>query len=66
MGSALYYYNHDLGKPRVPAIYSAYTGSRFSNDEIETFLRSRNITYRRLDDAALFDIVTDKLIEPGG
>ena len=65
MGSALYYYNHDLGKPRVPAIYSAYTGSRFSNEEIETFLRSRNIKYRRLDDAALFDIVTDKLIEPG-
>jgi len=65
MGSALYYYNHELGKPRVPAIYSAYTGSRFSNEEIETFLRSRHIKYRRLDDAALFDIVTDKLIEPG-
>lgn len=65
MGSALYYYNHMLEQPRVPAIYTAYTGSRFSNEEIEAFLQSRNIKYRRLDDAALYDVVTDKLIEPG-
>jgi len=65
MGSALYYYNHVLGKQRMPAIYSAYTGSRFSNEEIEAFLRSRNIQYRRLGDAELYDVVTDKLMEPG-
>ncbi len=65
MGSALYYYNHVLEQPRVPAIYSACTGSRFSNEEIEAFLQSKNIKYRRLDDAALYDVVTDKLIEPG-
>lgn len=65
MGSALYYYNHELQQPRVKPIYSAYTGSRFSNEEIEAFLKSRNIKYRRLEDAELFDVVTDKLIEPG-
>jgi carbamoyltransferase len=65
MGSALYYYNQVLDRPRVKPIYTACTGSRFSNDEIETFLKSRGITYRRLSDEVLYDVVTDKLIEPG-
>ena len=65
MGSALYFYHHDLGKPRNPAIYSAYTGIRFSNEEIELVLKERGIQYRRLNDEELFDVVTDKLIEPG-
>ncbi len=65
MGSALYYFNHELNQPRAAAIYSAYTGSRFSNEEIEVFLQTRGIKYRRLDDEALYDVITDKLIEPG-
>jgi len=65
MGSALYYYHHELGKPRNPAIYSAYTGIKFSNEEIETILKERGVAYRRLSDEELYDIVTDKLIEPG-
>ena len=64
MGAALYQYNHELNQPRAKAIFSAYTGSRFSNEEIEIFLQSRNIKYRRLDNEALYDVVTDKLIEP--
>lgn len=65
MGCALYVYNHELKQPRAKAIYSAYTGSRFTNEEIETFLKSRNIAYTRLDDDALYEKVTQKLIEPG-
>jgi len=65
MGSALYTHNHILKQKRSPAIYSAYTGSRFSNEEIETFLKSRNIRYQRLEDAELYNRITDKLIEPG-
>ena len=65
MGSALYYYNHVLGKPRVKPIYTACTGSRFSNEEIEAFLQSRGVAYRRLSDDELYDVVTEKLIEPG-
>jgi carbamoyltransferase len=65
MGSALYLYNHVLNQPRAAAIYTACTGSRFSNEEIETFLQSQGIEYKRLSDEALFDYVTDKLIEPG-
>ena len=65
MGAALYLYNHVLEQPRAAPIYTAYTGSKFSNDEIEVFLKSRNITYRKLGNAELFDVVTNKLIEPG-
>ncbi len=65
MGSALYLYNHILNKPRVPPVYSAYTGSSFSNEEIEYLLKSKNIKYKKLSDEELFDTVTDKLIEPG-
>lgn len=65
MGAALYLYNHVLDNPRMKPVRSAYTGSRFTNNEIEQFLQTRNISYRKLPDDELFDIVTDKLIEPG-
>lgn len=65
MGSALYTYNHILNQPRTAAIYSAYTGSSFTNDEIEIYLKSRRIEYERLDDDTLYDRITDKLIQPG-
>jgi carbamoyltransferase len=65
MGSALYYYHQELGKQRNPPVYSAYTGIRFSNEEIERMLQEKGIQYRRLSDDELYDVVTDKLIEPG-
>jgi carbamoyltransferase len=65
MGSALYQYHHILGRPRNPAIRSAYTGIRFGNEEIEAMLRERGIAYRRLEDDQLFDTVTEKLLQPG-
>jgi len=65
MGSALYVYNHTLKQPRAQPIYSAYTGSKFSNEEIEKILRENKIQYERLSDDALYDKITDKLIEPG-
>jgi carbamoyltransferase len=65
MGAALYTYNHTLSKSRILPIYSAYTGSKFTNDEIERLLISREIKYEKLDDEKLFDVITDKLIEPG-
>jgi carbamoyltransferase len=65
MGSALYAYNHILKQPRAAAVYNAYTGSRFTNEEIEMYLKSRGIEYERLDDETLYNRITDKLIEPG-
>ncbi|MBY0537519.1 MAG: carbamoyltransferase [Chitinophagaceae bacterium] len=65
MGAALYVYNHVLEQPRAAAIWSAYTGSRFTNEEIETYLQSRGIEYKRYDDEQLYDIVSDQLINAG-
>lgn len=65
MGAAYYVHNHILKKPRVDAIWSACTGSRFSPEEIETYLESRNIEYKKLDDETLYETVADRLINSG-
>jgi carbamoyltransferase len=65
MGAALYVNNHILKQPRSQPIWSAYTGSRFTNEEIEKYLQSRKITYKRYSDDELYDKVTDQLINSG-
>jgi carbamoyltransferase len=65
MGAALYVYNQVLGQPRKAPVYSAFTGSRFSNEEIEAYLRSRNISYIRYPDEELFEIVAERLVQAG-
>lgn len=65
MGCALYTYNHLLNQQRGMAVYSAYTGSQFTNEEIEIFLKENGIEYSRLSDEELFEKITDKLVEPG-
>jgi carbamoyltransferase len=65
MGAAQYTYHQVLNQPRVAPIYSAYTGAKFSNDEIEALLQSKNIAYTKYDDATLFDVVSDRLINAG-
>jgi carbamoyltransferase len=65
MGAALYVYNHVLEQPRAAAVWSAYTGSRFTNEEIETYLRSRQINYTRYPDEILFEKVAEQLVNAG-
>lgn len=65
MGAALYRYHHGLGKPRTAPIRSAYTGCRYSNEEIENLLISKQIPYSRLEDNQLFDKIVDVLVAPG-
>ncbi|MBD0287531.1 MAG: carbamoyltransferase, partial [Flavisolibacter sp.] len=47
------------------AIYSAYTGSRFDNEEIESYLKSRNIAYAKYCDAELYERVANRLVDSG-
>jgi hypothetical protein len=61
MGCALYTYNHLLNQPRGMAVYSAYTGSQFTNEEIEIFLKEKGIEYSRLSDEELFEKRNDPL-----
>ena len=65
MGAALFVQHGFLKHKRMPAIKSAYTGSRFSNDEIKAFLCSENMHFCELVDEDLFDKVTDCLIGGG-
>ncbi|MCA4895229.1 MAG: carbamoyltransferase [Cytophagales bacterium] len=65
MGSALYQYHQMLNRPRTEPVFSAYTGSKFSNEEIEALLTQKGIQYKRLPDSELYDRVVAKLIEPG-
>jgi carbamoyltransferase len=65
MGAALYVYNQILGQPRAGTVKTAYTGSRFSNEEIEQYLQSRNIAYQRYTDEELYEKVADRLIDAG-
>lgn len=66
MGAGLYVYNQLLGQPRQPAIWSAYTGSQYSDDEIAAYLHERNIAFERYDtDEALYEVVADCLANAG-
>jgi carbamoyltransferase len=65
MGAALYVYNHVFKNKRMPGIWSAYTGIKHSNDQIEAYLQSRDISYAIHDDETLYDIVSDCLIDSG-
>jgi carbamoyltransferase len=65
MGAGLYVYNQIKKEERAPTQWSAFTGSKFSNDEIEEFLKLRGIVYTKYSDNELYDIVTDCLINAG-
>jgi carbamoyltransferase len=65
MGAALYVYNQVLDQPRAEPVWNACTGSRFTNEEIEEYLKSRNIIYQRLPDEELYERVADRLIDAG-
>lgn len=65
MGAALYVQHQLLQTPRTPPILTAYTGSRFSNEEIEQLLISKNIPYRKLANEELYTTVADRLADAG-
>ena len=65
VGSALYYLHHMEKQPRPAFHHQAYTGARFSNEEIEQYLQERGIEYRRYEDDELMEKVTDRLIDAG-
>lgn len=65
MGAALYVHHQILKQKRNPAIWSAYTGSHFTNDEIENYLQSRHIKYTRYTDDELYEVVAHRLTVSG-
>lgn len=63
VGSALYYYHHELKKQRPAYKAQPYTGAQFSNVEIQKYLESREIDFQYLDEEELYDHVSDKLVD---
>jgi carbamoyltransferase len=64
MGAALFVQHQQLGIDRS-FINSAYTGSRFSNEEIKIAVEKHDLQYEELNDEILFDKITDCLINGG-
>ena len=65
IGSALYLQHQELNLPRPIFKNQAYTGAQFGSDNIKEFLVGRNISFEELPDAALYDLVTECLINGG-
>jgi len=65
MGAAYYVYNQSLKQPRSSPVYSAYTGSHYTNDQIISILNEKNISFQFMEDQKLFDYVSDCLINAG-
>lgn len=65
IGSALFLYHHELKHERTEPVYSAYTGSQYSDEEIEQILVGKNMSFTKLSDAELYDRVSDVLLEGG-
>ena len=64
MGSAQYHWHHDLNNARVEPIYSAYTGSQFSDDHIADYLEQQGVAFARYEfDEELYDVVSDALVD---
>lgn len=64
MGAALFV-QHQQKQLTRQAIYSAYTGSRFTNEIIKKILETKGIAYTQLNDEKIYDRVTDCLINGG-
>lgn len=65
IGSALFLFNHILKQKRVAPTYSGAMGSKFSDEQIESYLNSQNISYKKYSDSDLYDKVTDCIINGG-
>ncbi len=65
VGSALYHLHHTKNLPRPPFAHQAYTGVRFDNDQIEAYLKKRNISYTRYEEEELIEVVSNRLLDAG-
>ena len=64
MGAALFVQHQQKNMQRSP-IFSAYTGSKWTNEEIITIKKKENISFRQLPDEELYEAVVNRLINGG-
>ena len=64
MGSAQFHIHQHLGRARTAPLFSAYTGSQFGDDEVEAYLKTRDIEFERIaSDDELYDRVSEALVD---
>lgn len=62
MGAALHVQHHMKNAKRQPPVFSAFTGSCYSNRQIKEYLNRSSLKYRELSDAEVFDKASDCII----
>jgi carbamoyltransferase len=63
VGSALYVWHQQLGRPRGFAMEHAYWGPEYSDDDCAAALAAGGLEAERLDDDALFAYVAERIAE---
>jgi carbamoyltransferase len=63
VGSAYYVWNQELGQPRGFVMEHAYTGPAYPDAEYAGVLAAAGLEAERLDDAALFEQVADRIAQ---
>ncbi len=61
LGVALAIWHRIFQGERLPRMENVFLGNAYSNDEIETFLKTQRIPYEKLDDAVLIKTVAELL-----
>src|SRR3989338_472159 len=61
LGVALAIWHRIYNGARIPKTEHVFWGNAYTNEEIESYLKSQNVPYERLDDAALIDKVSGLL-----
>ncbi|HZT15299.1 MAG TPA: carbamoyltransferase [Gaiellaceae bacterium] len=61
VGAAYYVWNQELGRPRAFVMEHAYTGPEYDDAEIRSALAEAGLHAERLDDAALFAEVAERI-----
>jgi len=62
VGAALYAYHHVLGHKKRYPLKDVFLGQKFTDAEIQLFLKRKHIPYRVLSDGKLMDYVSDALV----
>ncbi|MBL4577889.1 MAG: carbamoyltransferase [Flavobacteriales bacterium] len=65
LGATLYFYNHVLKNERQAPIYDAYTGSKFTEEQIAQTLKDRDVAYEVYEGDELYDVACAALVDGG-
>ncbi len=65
VGSALFHYHHNLKKDRTEPVFHAYSGSKYSTEEVKEILDKEGVSYTEFNNEELLDKVTERLINGG-